>query len=300
VLGAFGAVMAYRWFARSLAFIEGRFLAAILSDLLYSAIIIAGLGLMVLTHTVSFRYGGMLLLLAAIASLVTFGRTHWRLQFRAVREGRLSDYIPVFRNVTGWSLLGVALTEITLNAHAYLVTFIAGSGAFALPALGMLLMRPASLVQSALPDLERPAFMRAIAASDGVKLGRSLREFQAALGLVLVATMLLAAALLYYVPQWLLKGGYARQDVALAALFCALIMAARSVRTPFSVLLQAAGEFKALARLGGWSAAVSITATLALLLLFGAVASLGGILAGDIVILICIWPLARKIRRVYD
>ena len=295
-LGLFGAVLAYRWFARSLAYIEGRVGAAILSDIIYGAIVLAGLGIMVLLHDVSLRHGGELLLLAATTSLVTFGRDFFRSQWRGLRSGRLRDYMPAFRTVTGWSLMGVGLTEATLNAHAYLVTFIAGPGAFALPALGMLLMRPVSLVQSALPDLERPAMMRAFAARDGATLDRILFEFQAALALILVATILLATALLAFAPQLLLKQGYGLGNAVTAALLSAAIMAVRSARAPLSVLLQAAGEFKALARLSAWSAAMAIASTLALLLAFGAVASLGGILLGDLVILAGLKPLARKAR----
>jgi hypothetical protein len=77
-------------------------------------------------------------------------------------------------------------------------------------------------------------------------------------------------------------------------------MAARSVRTPLGVLLQAAGEFKAMARLSAWSAAVSIAATLALMLAFGSVASLGGIFLGEMTILIGMKPLAREARRTVD
>ena len=295
-LGLFGAVLAYRWFARSLAYIEGRVGAAILSDIIYGAIVLAGLGIMVLLHDVSLRHGGELLLLAATTSLVTFGRDFFRSQWRGLRSGRLRDYMPAFRTVTGWSLMGVGLTEATLNAHAYLVTFIAGPGAFALPALGMLLMRPVSLVQSALPDLERPAMMRAFAARDGATLDRILFEFQAALALILVATILLSTALLAFAPQLLLKQGYGLGNAVTAALLSAAIMAVRSARAPLSVLLQAAGEFKALARLSAWSAAMAIASTLALLLAFGAVASLGGILLGDLVILAGLKPLARKAR----
>jgi len=192
--------------------------------------------------------------------------------------------------------MGVALTEATLNAHAYLVTFIAGPGAFALPALGMLLMRPVSLVQSSLPDLERPAMMRAVTARDGAKLDRILFHFHAALVLVLLGTILLAAALLLFEPNLLLKQGYGLGDAVTAAMLCAAIMAVRSVRTPLGVMLQAAGQFKAMARLSAWSAAVSIAATLALLLAFGPVASLGGILLGDLTILAGMKPLARKAR----
>jgi O-antigen/teichoic acid export membrane protein len=299
-LGLFGAVLAYRWFARSLAYIEGRMAAAIVSDLVYGVVIVAGLGMMAFNHRISLRLGGELLLLAAAASLVPFGRAFFRAQWRGLRQGRLRHYLPAFRDVTGWSLMGVALTEATLNAHAYLVTFIAGPGAFALPALGMLLMRPVSLVQTALPDLERPAMTRAFTARDGARLDRSLFEFQSALAVTLVAAILLAAALLLFAPQLLLKQGYGVADAVTAGLLCAAIMAVRSVRTPLGVLLQAAGAFKAMARLSAWSAGTSIAATLALLLAFGPLASLGGIFLGEMVILTGMKPLADAARRTVD
>jgi putative peptidoglycan lipid II flippase len=296
-LGLFGAVLAYRWLARSRAYIEGRQIPAILSDLLYGAVVVAGLGVLVLTHRTSLRLGGELLLLAATASLLPFGRDFFRAQWRGLKSGRLRDYIPAFRSVTGWSLMGVALTEATLNAHAYLVTFIAGPGAFALPALGMLLMRPVSLVQSSLPDLERPAMMRAVTARDGARLDRILFHFHAALALVLVGAILLAAALLLFEPRLLLKQGYSLSGAVTAAMLCAAIMAVRSVRTPLGVMLQAAGEFKAMARLSACSALVSIMATLTLLLAFGPVASLGGILLGDLTILAGMKPMAHRARQ---
>ena len=82
-------------------------------------------------------------------------------------RGRASrSTAPIWRDLTRWSLLGVVLTEMTVNAHAYLVTFISGTQAFALLAVGSLLMRPLSLVLSALPDLERPAIAPSPAKGD--------------------------------------------------------------------------------------------------------------------------------------
>jgi len=295
-LGLFGAVLAYRWLARSRAYIEGRQIPAVLSDVIYGTVVVTGLGFLEMTRNATLRLGGEVLLLAALASLVPFGRHFFRVQWHGLRHGKLRDYLPAFRTVTGWSLMGVALTEATLNAHAYLVTFIAGPGAFALPALGMLLMRPVSLMQTALPDLERPAMMRAFAARDGARLDRILFEFQGALALALAATILLAVALLLFKPALLLKQGYGLHEAVTAAMLCAAIMAVRSVRTPIGLMLQAAGEFKALARLSAWSALVSIIATLVLLLTLGPVASLGGILLGDLAILAGMKPLARKAR----
>lgn len=294
-LALFGALAGYRWFARALSYVHNRMTAAILSDLIYSAVILLGLGLMELSRSVSLASGGQLLLLASVLSFVPFGREFLFSQLHAIRKGRLSAYLPIFKDLTGWSLLGVALTEATLNAHAYFVTLIAGPAAFALPALGMLLMRPASLMQSSLPDLERPAMMRAIAENDEKKLSRILRRFQWALLAVLAGTVIAAIAVLTLWPQ-LLPVHYEMDDVMLVLGFSAAIMAARSLRTPMAVLLQAAGEFKLLARIGAWSALVSVASTLALLLTLGPLTSLGGILAGDITILVTIWMMTRRLK----
>ena len=239
--------------------------------------------------------GAVVLVLAALAGLLPLGRSYAKLQLEAIRDGRIRDYLPIFRDLTRWSLLGVAFTEATVNAHAYLVTFFAGPGAFALLALGTMLMRPISLVQSALPDLERPVMTRAIAAAGDLKsLARIERDFLAALLAVWTGTMLLAGVLLLWFPQLLLKKGYAAHDVILVTLVTATIMMVRNFRTPLAVKLQAVGEFKALASIGTTSCAMSVLATFAILMAFGPIASLGGIFAGEMVILLAVRRLAKR------
>ena len=71
-----------------------------------------------------------------------------------------------WRDLARWAVIGVVLTEFTANAHAYIVTFVAGPKAFALLAVGALVMRPASLVLSSLPDIERPRMAQKIGAGD--------------------------------------------------------------------------------------------------------------------------------------
>ena len=163
-------------------------------------------------------------------------------------------------------MLGVVTTELTVNAHAYLVTFIAGPGPFALLALGMLLMRPAALMQSALPDLERPLMTRQIAARDWRGLERTRRDFGFGLMAALLATLVLDAALLIWAPQLVLKKGYDLHEVVIVTSLCALIMAVRALRTPQAVHLQAAGLFKQLAMIGSVSSIVSLLSVLALLI----------------------------------
>jgi hypothetical protein len=84
--------------------------------------------------------------------------------------------------------------------------------------------------------------------------------------------------------------------MVMVTLISAVIMMVRNFRTPLAVMLQAAGEFKALAGIGTKSCAASVLFTLALLLAFGPIASLGGILAGELVILHAVWRLARNWR----
>ena len=179
LLAGFGGVLTARWFSRCFAYVQGRVHRAVLSDLTYAGTLIISLGLMVLTHHVTLALGAGLLLCSALAGLLPLGSGFLRDQWNAILQGRLSDYRPVFFDMTRWSLLGVMFTEMTVNAHAYLVTFFAGPGAFALLAVGTLLMRPISLIQSALPDLERPAMTRAIVARDLKKLLRIKYEFRA-------------------------------------------------------------------------------------------------------------------------
>jgi hypothetical protein len=294
LLAGFGGALTFRWFLRCYAYVDGRILTAVGSDLAYSTTLLCGLGALLWAHQVTLDHAAAMLLTAAFASLIPYGRRFVRRQLSALRQGSLRLYHSVWRDTTRWALAGVVLTEMTANAHAYLVTFIAGPRAFAPLALGMLLMRPVSLIQSALPDMERPIIAKAIAAGDFTAALRVTREFRIALGAAWSGTVLLAAALLVWFPQILLKKGYDAREIMVVTVLCAAIMAIRTLRAPHAVLLQAAGAFKALAGIGTKSGVVSVLATLGLLLTLGPIASLGGIFLGDLTILLIIMGLARK------
>jgi hypothetical protein len=295
-LSLYGAVFTFRWFARCFAYVEGNIARALGSDVLYGAMLVAGLGALRLSGHFTFAHGAEVLLAASLIALMPYGRDFFGQMRAALRRRAFVDYANLFRQHTRWSLMGVALTEVTANAHAYLVTFISGPGAFALLALGALLMRPAALAQTALPDLERPAMARAIARGDARALRHISRAFTGGLSAAWFGNVLLCAGLLAFAPNILPQKDYALGQVALVAAIAAVIMAARAFRTAPAVLLQAAGEFRALARVSMESAILSVGATLALLLLLGPVASLGGILLGDLVILGRTRYLARRWR----
>jgi O-antigen/teichoic acid export membrane protein len=60
------------------------------------------------------------------------------------------------------------------------------------------------------------------------------------------------------------------------------------------VLLQAAREYRPLAKVGMWSSVASLAATLVLLLAAGPVASLGGVLIGELLMTASIFSLSRR------
>lgn len=284
MMGLYGGVMSCRWFLRCFANNQGQVKRAVASDLIYAGGLLAGLAFMELAQHVDLATGAALMLVSALLGLAPFGfKLLVRDHFSALRHGSLAAYGATFRELTRWSLLGVVLTEVTVNAHAYLVIFLSGPGPFALLALGQLLMRPISLVQGTLPDIERPVMTRQIKADDMSALKRVTGEFRLALLAVWLGTIALAAGLLLWVPDLLLKDHYAARDVINVTAITAAIMLARNFRAPLATLLQAAGEFKALARISSITSVISILATLILLLTLGPIASLGGILLGELV-----------------
>lgn len=282
LFGLYGAAMSLRWLGRVHAYATGAPVRPALSDALYGALLVAGLGALYLLDRMTMTYIAVVLLAAAGGSLAAFDRAYLKGQFAPSREGRLADYAPVWRDLTRWSLLGVAATELAVNAHAYFVTFFSGPGAFAVLALGSLLMRPVAVVLQALPDMERPVMARAIGAGDFGRAYRSVKEFRTAAAAVLAATTLIAAALLMFVPSLVLKQGYDASSAAIILAIWVAIMAVRALRTPDAVFLQAAGEFQSLAAIGTRASIVSLAATLVLLFAFGPIASLLGIVAGDV------------------
>jgi len=297
LFGAYGGAMTLRWFARTLWYATSSASRVFVSDLVYGVVLLAGLFLAYLLRRLTPLGAAEILLAAALAGLLSFGRSYLKLQFLVRRFTSLGGYRRIWLDLARWSALGVVLTELTANAHAYLVTFLAGPAAFAPLALGALLVRPIQLVLAAVPDRERPVMARLLAAGNYLGARKIVNHFRMAAGAIWLATITLSAVLLMWFPHLVLKKGYdPAQAMVVLALFAA-ITAARSMRTPESVLLQAAGQFRALAGASLWSCSVSLIATLTLLLLAGPVSSLAGILAGELMMTSRVLALSRHWMR---
>lgn len=298
LFAAYAGAMTMRWFARMLFYARGPALRVLVSDLCYSLVLLAGLFLLRGLHLLTAMTAAELLLGAATIALLSFGTNYLVEQFDLSNLASIRGYGPVWRDLARWSGLGVVLTEMTVNAHAYLVTFLCGPAAFAPIAAGALFIRPVQLVLTAIPDRERYIMARQLGRGDHAGARHSVNQFRIAAGAVWLATVIVSAALLLWFPHVVLKRGYDPAQALTVLAFFAAITAARTFRTPESVLLQAAGQFRSLATASAAASLVSLGATFALLYLAGPVYSLAGVLAGELVVTARVLILSRSWMRV--
>lgn len=294
----FSALSMWRGFARAYCYAVGRQWRVALSDVAYGAIVLAASGAMLAAPPRDpLLHASAGLATGAAAGLLLFGRLFWRQQARALTVRAVRGYRAIWRVHAGWSLLGVLTTEATLNAHAYVVTWLAGPGAFAVLAASALLTRPVSVILSALGEFERANMAGEIARGDMASLARSVRFFRAIMLLVWVATGLVTYAVLAFAAGRVFPAIYAPRTLAIGAALWTAVMLVRLVRAPESAMLQGAGSFRPLAFGSIWSAAISVAAVALLVETAAPVWSIGGVLLGDLVFAAMLWRIARRWRR---
>jgi O-antigen/teichoic acid export membrane protein len=294
VFGFFAAVTLLRWFARQHAYVTGNALRTVLSDVVYSIALFAGVEFIHVLHLDGLHAPFGILLGSSLVSLAPFGFEYFAYQFAKVSFHDLLRYSVIWKKYSSWALVGVATTEFTANAHAYLVTFLVGPAAFAPLSASALLIRPIGVVMTALTDFERPQLARQIHSGQKKSINRSLMIFR----LVLIATMALTAIvaliLLNLDPGLIFPPRYSTAYLSQATALWMAIAAARIARTPESALLQAAGLFRPLALASVISSVVSIVIVTFLLIFGGPLFSVIGILLGEAVYAIWIH------RQTYD
>lgn len=292
-IGLYCSVMMLRWFARSYFFAVHEPRRAFLSDLIYSAslgsYIAYIVGIASESHLSDLFRG---FLLASVAASLPFGAGLLRRQFQWIRAVVLHEYLPIWRAQARWALLGVITAEATSNAHAYLVTLLAGPEAFSLLAAASLFFRPVSVCSTALSQVERPVIARDVSALDWASLHHTVLWFRGCLLLIWAVSSILTALVFYFHPT--LVARFDPVELSVATLVWAFIVAVRAIRVPESVLLQAVNRFRALAVGSCKSAIVSTVAASVLLVTWGATFSLVGIFLGDLTYLMSLLRISRE------
>lgn len=297
VYGVFGALTLLRWFARSHAYAVAAPLRTQISDLLYTLTVMIGLAFLFWRGRSVLSDALLVLLVATVVSFLPFGRRYARQQFLSFEAASLRAYGAIWQEHARWALTGVVTTEATVNAHAYVVTLLAGPNAFAPLAASALLTRPISVVTNALTELERPSLARHLGRGGHAEANRSVRLFRWVLLAVWALTAALGAAIALWVPHWIFPALYDYRFLAMGLGLWLLVALVRVLRSPESTFLQAAGVFRPLAEASMISCGVSLGAVALLLYVGGPLWSIAGVLAGELVFASWIWVQARRWRQ---
>lgn len=297
LFACYSAAALLRWFARAQAYATNSPLRTMSSDLIYTvALLIAVLGMQAIgVASLETAFGA--LFFCATLGLLPFGSTWAKQQFIQFRAHDLGAYAGVWRLHSRWSLLGVLTTELTANAHVYIVTFASGASAFAPLAASALLIRPINVTMNALSEFERAQMAKHIGARRIDLVMSSVRLFRLALVATWVITAVASALLLYYAPRLIFPAQYELEVLAIGTALWMAVSAVRLLRTPESVLLQAAGSFRPLAFASVLASIGSVAAVLALMATSGPLWSIAGILFGELLMAAWIWWQATRWRR---
>jgi O-antigen/teichoic acid export membrane protein len=292
----YAATALVRWFARSYSYATGEPMKALASDVSYCGVLFVAIAAISWGKVTDPRviYGA--LAAGSIAGLLPFGLSFLKRQL-SHRWREVAAYVAVWRRYSRWSVLGVLTTEVTGNAHAYVVTAIYGPAAFSVVAATSLLSRPVGVVMNGLTESERARMAHAIAQEPPDSALRSVGRFRKILLASWVGNTAAAVIVLIAVPRLIFPDAYGLSEIWLGSLLWLLVAAARALRTAESVFLQAAGEFQPLATASIISAAVSLASVIVLGAVGGILWSIAGIFIGESVYAVSIWSALRRWQR---
>lgn len=294
VSGVAVALAQLRWLGRAHAYAIGRPRRAMASDLSYASIVAAGAVALRLLGLPSLLLAFLMLAVASIVGMIPIGRTFAVRQLRACTPAAIAGYRPIWREYSGWSLVGVVSTEATMNSHAYLVTLLAGPLAFAPIAATSLLIRPITVATNALGDFERARMARDIGRGDVGAAAHSMTLYRAALLLAWAGTAVAAAGLLALAPHLIFPPRYTLPVLAIGAGSWIALALVRVIRAPDSSLLQAAGAFRPLAWASVYSALLSVAAVVVTILLTDPLWTIASMLGGEVVFAYWVWRTAAR------
>lgn len=294
-LAVSAALLLLRWFGRCVQQNDAPD-QVMLADICFSLVALLGAALLWSMRLVSLASLSQLLLLAAVVSLLPAGRLLWSV-FKAEPDWRV--WSAGFAQQGKPALAGVVTVEVTANFHQYMLMLLQGAAALAPVAAAGLFLRPMTLVQSSLAQIERPRLARAVAAEDWSGLQQIWRSFLWGSAGAFVLNLILILLVLWLVPAWLWPDLNSLPHFVACGGFVALAALLRSLRGPASTLLQAFDQFHFLAGVT-WRASLA-TVPLVLLGLYigglygaGIFGALLAMLLGECAVAI---PILRQCRR---
>jgi hypothetical protein len=299
LLAAATVGMWFRWFVRSLAIALGRQGTAAISDIVYGATSALSLAAVLGTGPLSIEFALGIQIVACLVSLLPTLPTT-ALLVGSIPGADTARYRREFARSGRWSSLLVVTSDVVANIHAYGVTLLFGSAAYAPIALATLMFRPHGVILTGLVSFERPRLVAKARDGDAGAMRHDLRFMHGLLLFTWVGNSVAVFGLLALFGDYVLGGEYVGSSVAIAVSLISAIVLLRSLREPIVAALQALllGRQAAMFSLIG----AATTAPIAILMLVLARGeptwSLLGAVAGEAVFLACAgWLLVRDRQR---
>jgi O-antigen/teichoic acid export membrane protein len=281
-----------RWFQRNLAISLERVSFMVMSDYLCAFSLLVWIGFLVLTKKTELEnfYIGVLIsnilpiLLLCLANKSIFQTTNGRLMVS------LKPFLKSFSMHGKWATLGVATTEMVTNAHTYIVALFLGPYAFAPIALAQMFLRPTSILNTVITQLERPKLATSFKAGKIEVFRKQIQLFRNFSLSMLALNLLLVIIAFYYFGEKISKNEFSITTLFGAVIIYFLIFVVKAQYAALSLGMQAAGKFKDLSFATLVAAPVSVFLVLAIAYFFRLHPeyTLVGSLIGEIVVLILI------------
>jgi O-antigen/teichoic acid export membrane protein len=278
--GLFIFLSILRWFMRSYFFAVHRVKNVAVADITY-ALLTAMIAITLYFTKFDLFHVVLALSGASLVALAT-GVEFMKQQLLSAKQLSCQGYGEVWRTQSRWSLLGVTTTELTSNAHAWLVTVWAGPAAFAPIAAASLLFRPLMVALTALTQLERPAIAKYLAQRNFAATKATLKQFRTVALLGWLSTALLAIILVSFRPELIFKQNYFDAPILTAVFLTGACLLLVAWRTPESTFLQADSQFRVVAFASIFSGGIAVLLTVLTLMFFSPVYTLFAVLAGQL------------------
>ena len=275
-----------RGFGRGISFARREPVYATRSDLVY--VIVAFVILLGLKwHMENFQVTSVFLglFIANLVALIFLSPGFWRLQINCLGKTDLKSYKVVWKEGSAWNLIGAASTELTANAHGYIIALFAGPQAFAPIAAVSVLFRPLNVIMGSLVLLERPQLTEQIASNNHGGARQTRTMFLSLLLLSWGSINLIVFVFWEQIFSHLFEGKYLKDQVFWILLALSGIFLFRCVSALPRLEFQSRKKFQPLAMAAVYTSPVSVTAAAVLFFTQGASASLLGILLGEALLL---------------
>ncbi|MFN6971392.1 MAG: hypothetical protein ACK4NN_11040 [Rheinheimera sp.] len=292
LLAVAGWLQLLRWYVRC-EWQNRNVRVLIFSDGWFSLLLVIGCAVLWYLDALTLFYVGGLLILASIVALWPFlaGFYHSLQQpadWSLVSRGFQKQGKP--------ALLGVFTVELTANFHSYLVVLGSGSAAFAPLAAAMLFFRPLAVVLGSLIQSERPMLVQARNAGKHSRVQQLTASIRNIAIVAFLGNVLVLLLVFMFWPILLWPEPASRTEFGLALILWSLVALFRALRASTTAWMQAADQFAPLARVTYLSAAWTIPAVVICWWLAGPIASLLGVLSGEVLLGILLWRVKRKLQ----